>query len=68
MKKNFAFSINLFKNDYGLNGNESIIHKNFTSSLIERGSLGTGSIILRVGETLVINPNQTPQYMITSVL
>ena len=57
----FAFSISLPKNEYVLtNGNESIIIKDFTSSLAEGGFLAGGSAMVRVGATLKINANQTP--------
>lgn len=57
----FAFSITVPESEYVLtNGSESIIIKDFTSSLAEGGSLAGGSATVNVGATLKINPNQTP--------
>lgn len=57
----FAFSITLPENEYVLtNGNESMIIKDFTSSLAEGGNLSNGAKLVRVGATLNVNPNQTP--------
>lgn len=57
----FAFSITVPESEYVLtNGSESIIIKDFTSSLAEGGSLAGGSATINVGATLKINPNQTP--------
>ena len=60
-EEGFAFSITLPKDEYVLtNGSESMIIKDFTSSLAEGGSLSAGSKVVRVGATLNVNPNQTP--------
>ena len=60
-EEGFAFSISLPKDEFILaNGSESMIIKDFTSSLAEGGSLTGGSKIVRVGATLKVNPNQTP--------
>lgn len=60
-EEGFAFSITLPENDYILtNGSESMIIKDFTSSLAEGGSISGGSRTVRVGATLDVNPNQTP--------
>ena len=60
-EEGFAFSITLPENDYVLtNGSESMIIKDFTSSLAEGGSISGGSRTVRVGATLNVNPNQTP--------
>ncbi|WP_229793663.1 DUF4402 domain-containing protein [Salinimicrobium marinum] len=60
-EEGFAFSITLPENDYILtNGSESMIIKDFTSSLAEGGSISGGSRTVRVGATLDVHPNQTP--------
>ncbi len=60
-EEGFAFSISLPESEYVLtNGTESMIIKDFTSSLAEGGNLSGGSKTVRVGATLKVNPNQTP--------
>ena len=57
----FAFSITLPENEYVLtNGSESMIIKDFTSSLAEGGTLVDGSKMVSVGATLDVHANQRP--------
>jgi hypothetical protein len=57
----YTYSITLPNSDHVLtNGTDNIIIRDFTSSLINEGSLALGSQTLRVGASLDINPNQTP--------
>ncbi|MFD1095898.1 DUF4402 domain-containing protein [Salegentibacter chungangensis] len=59
----YSFSVSLPKTHYELtNGSETMILKDFTSSITEGGQIAEGSKTIRVGATLDINPNQTPGY------
>ena len=57
----FTYAVTLPASEYVLtNGTESMIIKDFTSSIDNSGSLAGGSQNISVGATLNVNPNQTP--------
>ncbi|UZH56873.1 DUF4402 domain-containing protein [Salinimicrobium tongyeongense] len=60
-EEGFAFSLSLPEGEYVLaNGSESMIIKDFTSSLAEGETLAGGTKVITVGATLAVNPHQTP--------
>lgn len=60
-EKGFTYSISLPKGEYLLiNGNETVIIKDFTSNLDESGQLTNGASQFRVGASLEVKPGQLP--------
>jgi len=57
----FTFALTLPEGEYVLaNGTESMIIKDFTSSLAQNGNFDGGAKMITVGATLAVNPHQTP--------
>lgn len=57
----YSFSISLPDGQYDLtNGNENMVLKDFTSSIVDGGNLSDGSKLVRVGATLEVNAKQPP--------
>lgn len=60
-QQDFSYTVNLPTSEFILsNGNETMIIKDFTSSITKNNRLQGGSGTVRVGATLEVNPNQTP--------
>ena len=60
-EQGFSFSVNLPKGEYNLvNGNESMLIKNFTSSLQHTANLNGNKTLVKVGATLKVNSRQRP--------
>lgn len=57
----FAFSISLPEGGQVLtNGSEEMILRDFTSSLQGSGNFNSGKVVVRVGASLEVNPDQKP--------